>query len=59
MSTGGIGFSLGKKQDTTLQTGQQLTNSAAQVGSLNGNTNIIAGKTYQQTGSTVSSQKVM
>ncbi|WP_343316500.1 hemagglutinin repeat-containing protein [Acinetobacter soli] len=57
MSTGDIGFSLGKKQDTTLQTGQQLTNSAAQVGSLNGNTNIIAGKTYQQTGSTVSSQK--
>ncbi|WP_228272628.1 two-partner secretion domain-containing protein [Acinetobacter soli] len=57
MSTGGIGFSLGKKQDTTLQTGQQLTNSASQVGSLNGDTNIIAGKTYQQTGSTVSSQK--
>ncbi len=57
MSTGGIGFSLGKKQDTTLQTGQQLTNSASQVGSLNRNTNIIAGKTYQQTGSTVSSQK--
>ncbi|WP_227518260.1 hypothetical protein, partial [Acinetobacter baumannii] len=27
------------------------------VGSLNGNTNIVAGKTYQQTGSTVSSQK--
>ncbi|MDB9695505.1 S-layer family protein [Acinetobacter nosocomialis] len=57
MSTGGIGFSLGKKQETTLKTEQQLTNSASQVGSLNGNTNIIAGKTYQQTGSTVSSQK--
>ncbi len=27
------------------------------MGSLNGNTNIVAGKTYQQTGSTVSSQK--
>ncbi|MGZ7882973.1 hypothetical protein ACXVKS_16085, partial [Acinetobacter soli] len=52
MSSDGIGFSVGKKQDTTLQTGQQLTNSASQVGSLNGNTNIIAGKTYQQTGST-------
>ncbi|MDC5399279.1 hypothetical protein NRA60_18245, partial [Acinetobacter baumannii] len=57
MSTGGIGFSLGKKQETTLKTKQQLTNSASQVGSLNGNTNIVAGKTYQQTGSTVSSQK--
>ncbi len=57
MSSDGIGFSVGKKQDTTLQTGQQLTNSASQVGSLNGNTNIIVGKTYQQTGSTVSSQK--
>ena len=57
MSTGGIGFSLGKKQETTLKTEQQLTNSASQVGSLNGNTNIVAGKTYQQTGSTVSSQK--
>ncbi|HCA5285602.1 TPA: hemagglutinin repeat-containing protein [Acinetobacter nosocomialis] len=57
MSTGGIGFSLGKKQETTLKTEQQLTNSASQVGSLNGNTSIVAGKTYQQTGSTVSSQK--
>ncbi|EXA59014.1 hemagluttinin repeat family protein [Acinetobacter baumannii 1297549] len=57
MSTGGIGFSLGKKQETTLKTEQQLTNSASQVGSLNGNTNIVAGKAYQQTGSTVSSQK--
>ncbi|KHO14397.1 adhesin HecA family 20-residue repeat protein [Acinetobacter baumannii] len=57
MSTGGIGFSLGKKQETTLKTEQQLTNSASRVGSLNGNTNIVAGKTYQQTGSTVSSQK--
>lgn len=57
MSTGGIGFSLGKKQETTLKTEQQLTNSASQVGSLNSNTNIVAGKTYQQTGSTVSSQK--
>ncbi len=57
MSTGGIGFSLGKKQETTLKTEQQLTNSVSQVGSLNGNTNIVAGKTYQQTGSTVSSQK--
>lgn len=57
MSTGGIGFSLGKKQETTLKTEQQLTNSASQVGSLNGNTNIVAGKSYQQTGSTVSSQK--
>ncbi|MGN0935652.1 two-partner secretion domain-containing protein [Acinetobacter amyesii] len=56
MSSGGIGFSVGKKSELTEQQNTQKTNTGSMVGSLNGNTNIIAGKTYQQTGSTVSSQ---
>ncbi|MGE8654479.1 MAG: hemagglutinin repeat-containing protein [Acinetobacter gandensis] len=56
MSSGGIGFSVGSKKEKTEQEQTQHTNSASIVGSLNGTTNIIAGKTYQQTGSTVSSQ---
>lgn len=57
MSSGGIGFSVGEKKERTEQQNTQLTNTGSMVGSLNGNTNIIAGKTYQQTGSTVSSQQ--
>ncbi|WP_353167006.1 hemagglutinin repeat-containing protein [Acinetobacter sp.] len=57
MSSGGIGFSLGSKKERTEQEQTKHTNTGSSVGSLNGNTNIIAGKTYQQTGSTVSSQK--
>ncbi|MCV2442582.1 two-partner secretion domain-containing protein [Acinetobacter bereziniae] len=57
MSSGGIGFSVGSKKELTEQQNTQSTNTGSMVGSLNGNTNIIAGKTYQQTGSTVSSQK--
>ncbi|BCX73166.1 hemagglutinin repeat-containing protein [Acinetobacter sp. Tol 5] len=57
MSSGGIGFSVGSKKELTEQQNTQLTNTGSMVGSLNGNTNIIAGNTYQQTGSTVSSQK--
>lgn len=57
MSSGGIGFSVGSKKELTEQQNTQSTNTGSMVGSLNGNTNIIAGKTYQQTRSTVSSQK--
>ncbi|MCX5468914.1 hemagglutinin repeat-containing protein [Acinetobacter nematophilus] len=57
MSSGGIGFSVGSKKERTEQEQTKHTNTGSSVGSLNGNTNIIAGKTYQQTGSTVSSQK--
>ncbi|WP_254627262.1 two-partner secretion domain-containing protein, partial [Acinetobacter lactucae] len=57
MSSGGIGFSIGQKRELTEQQNTQLTNTGSMVGSLNGNTNIVAGKAYQQTGSTVSSQK--
>lgn len=57
MASDGIGFSVGKKNELTEQKNTQLTNTGSTVGSLNGNTNIIAGKTYQQTGSTVSSKQ--
>lgn len=56
MSSGGIGFSIGKKNESTEQQNTQRRNSGSMVGSLNGNATIIAGNTYQQTGSTVSSQ---
>lgn len=54
---GTIGFSVGKKSDLTEQQNSQTSNSGSMVGSLNGNTNIIAGKNYQQTGSSVASQQ--
>ena len=57
MSSGGIGFSIGSKKERTEQEQTKHTNTGSTVGSLNGNTNIIAGKTYQQTGSTVSSKQ--
>ncbi|WP_406812368.1 hemagglutinin repeat-containing protein [Histophilus somni] len=55
MSSGGFGFSIGEKKTTkeTNQTKYYATGS--QVGSLKGDTALIAGKHYQQTGSTVSS----
>ncbi|WP_228270355.1 hemagglutinin repeat-containing protein [Acinetobacter colistiniresistens] len=57
MSSGGLGVSIGSKKEKTEQEQTQHTNSGSMVGSLNGNTNIVAGKNYQQTGSTVSSQQ--
>lgn len=57
MSGGGFGFSVGSKKEKTEQEQTQHTNSGSMVGSLNGNTNIVAGKNYQQTGSAVSSQQ--
>jgi filamentous hemagglutinin len=56
-SSGGIGFTVGEVKESTDNKNQRLTSNASTVGSLNGNTNIIAGKEYQQTGSTVSAQQ--
>lgn len=56
-SSGGIGFTVGEVKESTENKNQRLTSNASTVGSLNGNTNIIAGKGYQQTGSTVSAQQ--
>ncbi len=47
MSSGGIGFSIGMEKDTTVKSGTTITNSGSTVGSLNGNTNLIAGNHYQ------------
>lgn len=47
MSTGGIGFSIGMEKDTTIQSATELTHTGSTVGSLNGNTNLIAGNHYQ------------
>lgn len=54
LSSGGIGFSIGEKQEKINQDSTQVIHSGSSVGSLTGNTNILAGENYQQTGSTVS-----
>ena len=53
-SSGGIGFTVGELNESTDSTNHRLTSNASTVGSLNGNTNIVAGNNYQQTGSVVS-----
>lgn len=56
-SSGGIGFTIGTIKETTDNQTQKANSTASTVGSLKGNTNIIAGQNYQQTGSTVSAQQ--
>ncbi|MDY6483207.1 hemagglutinin repeat-containing protein, partial [Acinetobacter faecalis] len=56
-SSGGLGVTLGSIKESTDQTGQTKRSTASSVGSLNGNTHIVAGKNYQQTGSNVSAVK--
>ena len=55
MGTGGIGFMIGKKQDSTDTDNTNITQTGSQVGSLSGKVNIVAGNHYQQTGSSVTS----
>lgn len=55
MSTGGFGVTIGSKQTTDEQDNTSLTHTASTVGSLKGNTTIVAGKNYEQTGSIVRS----
>ncbi|WP_279417610.1 hemagglutinin repeat-containing protein [Glaesserella parasuis] len=56
MGSGGIGFTIGNKKETTEQDRTQESAASSQVGSLKGNTTIQAGNHYQQTGSIVTSQ---
>ena len=56
MGSGGIGFTIGSKKETTEQDRTQESAASSQVGSLKGNTTIQAGNHYQQTGSMVTSQ---
>ena len=55
MGTGGIGFAIGSKKTTDDRDSTSLTHTSSTVGSIKGDTTIIAGKHYQQIGSTVSS----
>ncbi|WP_368543625.1 two-partner secretion domain-containing protein [Enterobacter soli] len=55
MSSGGIGFTVGSRKETTDQASQALAGQGSMVGSLNGDTVLLAGNDYRQTGSTVAS----
>ncbi len=54
MGTGGIGFFIGTKQDTTEADSDEIRHSGSTVGSLKGDTILSAGTRYTQTGSIVS-----
>ncbi|MCZ8256235.1 MAG: S-layer family protein, partial [Polaromonas sp.] len=67
MSSGGIGFTVGSKQQSTDQQNTRTTASASTVGSIAGNVTATAGNNYRQVGSdvltpagnvTISAQKV-
>lgn len=53
MSGGGMGFSIGTREQSTDQKDTSTSAAASTVGSLAGNVSITAGKTYTQTGSDV------
>lgn len=55
LSSGGIGFTVGSHQETTDQASQALAGQGAMVGSLQGDTVLLAGNDYRQSGSSVSS----
>src|SRR5690606_4265626 len=55
LSSGGIGFTVGSHKETTDQASQALAGQGAMVGSLQGDTVMLAGNDYRQTGSSVSS----
>ncbi|MFZ7236240.1 hemagglutinin repeat-containing protein [Avibacterium gallinarum] len=54
-SGGGVGFTVGSKKDTTENDQTKYYATGSQVGSLKGNTTLLAQDHYQQQGSTVSS----
>ena len=55
LGTGGIGFMIGSKKQSTDIDNTNVTQTGSQVGSLGGKVNIVAGNQYQQTGSSVTS----
>ncbi|PUE12943.1 hemagglutinin repeat-containing protein [Limnohabitans sp. T6-20] len=57
MSGGGIGFTVGKRQQSLDQQGQSTTAAASTIGAINGNVTIKAGGAYTQTGSDVMTPK--
>lgn len=54
MSSGGIGFTIGSQKETTENARQDRYGQASMMGSLKGDTVLLAGDRYQQTGSRVS-----
>ena len=55
LSSGGMGFTVGAQKETWDDARQAHSGKASMVGSLKGDTALLAGQHYQQTGSTVSS----
>ncbi|WPU21310.1 hemagglutinin repeat-containing protein [Cedecea neteri] len=55
LSAGGMGFTVGAKKESWDDASQARSGKASLVGSLKGDTVLLAGQHYQQTGSTVSS----
>nr|WP_198345246.1 hemagglutinin repeat-containing protein [Neisseria weixii] len=55
LMSAGIGFTIGSKKDTLENQSQSTEHTGSTVGSIKGDTTIIAGKQYTQIGSTVSS----
>ncbi|NUF09849.1 hemagglutinin repeat-containing protein [Snodgrassella sp. ESL0324] len=55
MGSGGFGFFIGSQKQTDDTTNKSLIHSGSSVGSLKGDTTVIAGNHYTQSGSTVSS----
>ncbi|EFE7253722.1 hemagglutinin repeat-containing protein [Escherichia coli] len=55
LSSGGMGFTVGAKKESWDDASQARNGKASLVGSLKGDTVLLAGQHYQQTGSTVSS----
>nr|WP_242452231.1 hemagglutinin repeat-containing protein [Morganella morganii] len=55
LSSGGMGFTVGAKKESWDDASQARSGKASLVGSLKGDTVLLAGQHYQQTGSTISS----
>lgn len=53
MSDGGLSISLGDQKQTNIQTSMDVSHTASNIGSLNGNVNIKAGKNFTQSGSNI------
>nr|WP_318381189.1 hemagglutinin repeat-containing protein [uncultured Enterobacter sp.] len=55
LSSGGIGFTVGSRKETIEQASQAKAGQGSMVGSLQGDTVLLAGNDYRQTGSSVAS----
>ncbi|MDM0007814.1 hemagglutinin repeat-containing protein [Variovorax sp. J22G73] len=53
MGSGGVGFTVGSRSESTDTRGESTSAAASTVGSIGGNTTLIAGNQYTQTGSHV------